>query len=289
MTVISEVVIIDNNEDGDILTSRSNSSYRVAAQNVLNGAFIGVLLGVILAYIGEVRVTFLLLVFIFLICTVAGTFRVTRHLLNVIMSLIALILVLCLFTNMLKKPLNALVINQAPAKADAIVVLGGSVQCGSHSLESSSLTRLTKGLELWRAGYASLLTVSEQSGLIGDAQCPKMSGLEQEYIQALYPINGPKVLTLKNVTTTRDEVARVKEYAQQRGWKKVIMVTTPTHSKRALGWFKQAGIETISVNAPETRFDMTLPLASDRLAALKTVSYEWTSRLKAGAGGTPQR
>jgi uncharacterized SAM-binding protein YcdF (DUF218 family) len=178
---------------------------------------------------------------------------------------------------------------QAPTRADAVVVLGGGVQCGSAVLEASSLTRLIRGLELWQAGDAPVLTVSQQSGLIGPPDCPKMSDLERAQIAALYPQGGPEVLTLARVTTTKDEAARVREYARQRGWTRILLVTTPSHSRRAAALFRAGGLDVVSVPAREVRFDDTLPTPLDRLWALRILAYEWTSRVKNALGGTPER
>ena len=40
---------------------------------------------------------------------------------------------------------------------------------------------------------------------------------------------------------------------REKGWKTLIVVTTPAHSKRAAAVIEQQGIEVISVPATETR------------------------------------
>lgn len=256
---------------------------------ILGSAAIACALAVLASFLGEVRAPAGLLLLLIVLAAVAGAFRISRLVLQVGAGLLAAALALALLTPILRAPLQALTLAQSPVKADAIVVLGGGVQCGSRTLESSSLTRLIGGLKLWRAGYAPMLTVSEQSGLIGSPNCPKMSVLEREYIRALYPQGGPEVLTLRNVTTTRDEAARVKEYATQRGWKQILLVTSPSHSRRAQALFQSYGIQAVSVPAAEIRYDEGLPLPSDRLVAVRLLTYEWLSRLKAAIGGTPER
>lgn len=258
-------------------------------RGLLTGLAIGSALAVFAAFLGEVRAPSGPLLVFMAVCGLAGIYRASRLLLQVGAALLALLVALCLLTPVLRGPLKSLTLAQAPVQADAIVVLGGGVQCGARALESSSLTRLVTGLKLWRAGYAPVVTVSEQSGLLDDPTCPKMSVLESEYIRGLYPTGGPEVLTLRNVTTTRDEAQRVSEYARARGWGRVLLVTTPSHSRRAAGIFQGYGVKVVSVPAAETRFDETLPLPSDRLAALRVLLYEWLSRLKMRLGGTPER
>nr|WP_157465231.1 YdcF family protein [Deinococcus apachensis] len=253
------------------------------------GAVMGAALAVLAAYLGEIRGTVPVLLVLIMAGGVAGAFVWTRRVLKVGAAVLALLLALCLLTPVLRAPLAALTLAQRPVRADAIVVLGGGVQCGTRVLESSSLARLVRGLELWRDGYAPVLTVSEQSGLLGPADCVKMSELERAQVSTLYPSGGPQVLTLRHVTTTRDEAARVRDLARARGWRRVLLVTSPSHSRRAARLFAAYGVTAVSVPAGETRYDLTLPLPADRLAALKTLLYEGLSRAVASVGGTPER
>lgn len=259
---------------------------------MLGGAAIGAALSTLAAFLGEVRAPEGLLLFLIMAGGLAGAFAVSRRILYLGAGALSLLLALCLLTPVLRVPLDALTLSQPPQKADAIVILGGGVQCGTRGLESSSQTRLLAGLALWRAGYAPVVTVSEQSDLFSST-CPKMSAIEREVIRALYPLGGPDVVTLGNVTTTRDEAARVRDLAGDRNWKQILLVTSPSHSRRATGIFaaqlEAGGVSVVSVPAPETRFDATLPLPSDRLYALRTVLYEGLSRVKLIVGGTPER
>ncbi|WP_229723246.1 YdcF family protein [Deinococcus aerolatus] len=255
---------------------------------VRGGAAIGAALGTLAAFLGEIRAPEGLLLLLIVAGALAGAFAVGRRILSVGAGGLALLLSLCLLTPVSRGPLNALVLAQLPQQADAIVILGGGVQCGTRTLEGSSQARLLAGLELWRAGFAPVVTVSEQSDVFS-ATCPKMSDIEREIIRALYPQGGPEVLTLTSVTTTRDEAARVRELAGQRNWTRILLVTSPSHSRRAAGIFAAQGLNVVSVPAPETRFDYTLPLPSDRLRAVQVVLYEWLSRAKQSVGGTPER
>lgn len=253
------------------------------------GLLIGGALSVLAAFLGDVRATTGVVLLLTSLCGLLGIYRPTRLLLQAGASALVILVFLCLLTPVLRGPLAALTLREAPVQADAVVVLGGGVQCGTRALESSSLTRLISGLRLWREGLAPVITVSEQSGLLGEQHCPKMSVLEREYIRTLYPTHGPEVLTLRNVTTTRDEARRVSEYAKQRGWTRVLLVTSPSHSRRAAGIFRTYGMKVVSVPAPEVRFDETLPYPDDRLYALRTLVYEGLSRVKFSLGGTPER
>lgn len=278
--------VLEPKINSDLPVRRSRTEWW---RGLLLGLAIGCALGVLAAFLDKVRVPSSMLIGIIFLCGLAGAFRVTRLLLAWGAGLLAALLCFCLLTPVLRGPLNALILAQPPTKADAIVVLGGGVQCGTRTLESPSFARLMRGLELWRAGYAPALTMSEQSNLLGSPTCPKMNVLEGEIVRQLYPQGGPELLTLRNVTTTRDEAARVRDYARERGWQRILLVTSPSHSRRAAALFGSYGLNVVSVPAQELQFDTTLPLPADRLAALRVVLYEWLSRAKSAVGGTPER
>lgn len=270
-------------------TSRLPERWRPQPRGLWTGLALGAALAVAATFLGEVRGTPLVLGLCLLLGLVAGLFAPLRQLLAGSLRVAALVTLFCLLTPVLRPPLEALIVSETPVRADAIVVLGAGVQCRTETLNGSGLSRLVRGLGLWQAGYAPVLTVSEQSGLLGEKGCPKISDLQRAQIAALYGENGPPTLTLANVTTTRDEAARVRDLARQRGWERVLLVTSPWHSRRAQALFRSYGINAVSVPAQETGFDLTLPTPADRLAALRVVLYEGLSRVKAGVGGTPER
>ncbi|WP_189007938.1 YdcF family protein [Deinococcus malanensis] len=256
---------------------------------MLQGAALGCALATLAAFLGEVRMPAPLVLLLIIAGAVAAWFPLTWRVMQVGCVLLAGVLALCLLTPVLRAPLRALILAESPVPADAIVVLGGGVQCGTRTQAPGSAARLMRGLELWRAGYAKVVTVSEPSGLIGPADCPRLSALQRDQITALYPRGGPEVLTLLRVTTTRDEAARVRRLAEARSWERVLLVTSPSHSRRAAGLFRSYGLNVASVPASEPLFDTTLPLPSDRLYALRVLLYEGLSRVKARLGGTPER
>lgn len=256
---------------------------------LLAGWAIGGAVATLAAFLGELRATPALLLAVVVGCGALAAWSRTRLALFWSSGALALLVLLCLLTPLLRGPLNALIERQPPQKADVIVILGGGVKCGSHHLGASSAARLQQGLALWRAGYAPAVTLSQQSGLLGPPDCPKISQLSQDNIGALYGENGPKVHLLSQVVTTRDEAARVRQLAQQHGWKRILLVTSPTHSRRAKALFERYGLTVTSTPAPEYTYDLTLPLPQDRLFALQAVLYESISRLKMRLGGTPER
>jgi hypothetical protein len=88
----------------------------------------------------------------------------TRRILITLTLLVGFLLAVCVFTPALQPVQRFLDVTQLPSRADVIVILGGGLHCGSTDLESSSLARTTKGLALWKAGYAPTITISDTTG-----------------------------------------------------------------------------------------------------------------------------
>ncbi|WP_337867230.1 YdcF family protein [Meiothermus sp.] len=200
--------------------------------------------------------------------------------------LCALLIAAVVFTPLTRVLTEGLIVNEVPQKADLIVVLGGGMHCGAGELEASSLARLEKGLELWRAGYAPRITLSDTVGeIFGDARCPSLGRVAAQRVQALHGDEGPEILFLPQMRTTRTEALAVAELVRARGYRRVLLVTTPTHSRRAVGAFRKLGLEVVSVVSTEPRFDMTLTKSADRLRALTPVTREYLGLLTYGLRG----
>jgi len=192
----------------------------------------------------------------------------------------ALLVAVVLFTPAMRVLHGGLVVAEAPQPADAIVVLGGGMHCGAGELEASSLSRLEKGLELWRAGYAPRLTLSDTVGeIFGDVRCPSLGQVAERRVQALFGLEGPEVVLLPQMRTTRTEAMAVARLAQERGWSGVLLVTTPAHSRRASGAFRKLGLSVVSVVSSESRFDVALQAPADRLQALTPLVREYLGLL----------
>lgn len=220
------------------------------------------------------------LLLLWLLGTLLGLTALSFRFLVAVAALMALFLAALLFTPLLLHLERALVISEAPHPTDLIVILGGGMQCGTGDLEASSLARLEKGLELWKAGYAPRITLSDVDGeIFGDQACPSLGYEAQQRVQALYGAAGPEIVMLPRMRTTRTEALATAKVVRERGWRSVLLVTTPTHSRRAAAIFRAQGLEVTSVPSSEPRFDMTLRLPIDRLRALAVVSREYAGLL----------
>ncbi|GHG05757.1 hypothetical protein GCM10017783_17940 [Deinococcus piscis] len=194
---------------------------------------------------------------------------------------LALLYAAALFTPLVPRTLSALTEAQAPAPADAIIVLGGGLSCAEGTLEPASAARLSRGLDLWRAGYADTLVFSSQSDVLTPPECPRMSDLQAAQVRRWFD-SPPRILTLQNVTDTADEARRAARLEAEHSWTRVLLVTSPSHSARAAALFRrELKAEVRSVPAEEWRFSLSGETAQGRLAGLNVVLYEGLSRVKA--------
>ncbi|WP_261663695.1 YdcF family protein [Deinococcus sp. Marseille-Q6407] len=210
-----------------------------------------------------------------------GLWRPGRWLLRALLGAAALVYAAALFTPLVPHAMAALTEAQAPAPADAIIVLGGGLNCAEGTPAPASAARLSRGIDLWRAGYAETLVLSSQSDVLSPASCPRLSDLEAAQLRRWFAVP-PRLLTLQNVTDTADEARQAAGLEAQHGWKRVLLVTSPSHSARAAALFRrELKAEVLSVPAEEWSFSPSGLTAYDRLRGLNVVLYESLSRVKA--------
>ncbi|HEY0376152.1 MAG TPA: YdcF family protein [Pyrinomonadaceae bacterium] len=135
-----------------------------------------------------------------------------------------------------------LVVRAEMARADALVVLSG----GSFYEE-----RARHAAELFAAGRAPRVVLTDD-GLQGPwsnekERNPSYAELEAEELGHAGVGAESVEFVPERVSSTYDEAVRVRDYARGRGWRSVLVVTSPYHSRRALwAWrsvFRGSGIE----------------------------------------------
>jgi uncharacterized SAM-binding protein YcdF (DUF218 family) len=134
---------------------------------------------------------------------------------------------------------------------DAVVLLGGSHEFSNYGVNSiefggatdriitaAELVRLKKGEALVIGGgeYSS----SGQTGLHGQ--------LIAEWLESWKPFDSP-IHVLGYSSNTKDEADQTKVLAEKNGWKKIILVTSANHMRRAEALFKKTGLEVVSVGS----------------------------------------
>jgi len=134
---------------------------------------------------------------------------VIRRLLLVLAVLVGLWLVMCLVLFVLPHQPTP------PARVDAVVVLSGALN-----------NRLDPALELIRKGEAPVLAIS---GALQDPRWHKARALCRQGHVA-----GARVVCFEPVPfSTRGESRAVARLARQRGWNKIVVVTSTFHVTRA--------------------------------------------------------
>jgi uncharacterized SAM-binding protein YcdF (DUF218 family) len=161
--------------------------------------------------------------------------------------------------------------------ADAVVVLGGGFQAFTNSYIPIKLgesgDRLLTGIALVREGKGRVLVLGGGGRKKGDGRKeigerrgrPEIAAKERtERIEAdmeLEPIDAEagkkwvedwklvpnQVEILGACKNTRDEALHTEAMAREKGWKKILLVTSAWHMRRALPTFRNTGLEVIPV------------------------------------------
>ncbi|MBK8227025.1 MAG: YdcF family protein [Flavobacteriales bacterium] len=165
--------------------------------------------------------------------------------------LAAVLMALWLARVPLMRALGNWLIEEDPlAQADAIVVLGGA-----------PIERAPVGSQLLRAGWAPRLLFTggitdERLQLYGIARTEAALGLDAALLDSAQ--RGQAVL-LEVGTSTQEEAIAVRDFAVENSLRKVIVVTTEFHTRRAGKVFRKAlapaGVEVLVRAAPGKDYD----------------------------------
>jgi len=164
-----------------------------------------------------------------------------------------------------------LIVENTAAPADAIFVLSSDVQHDDEPT-ATALARGTRGLELLGLGLAPRLFLSELS---------PPAGSFKRYLVASATKLGMRdpsaIVDVGFVYNTHDEALRLAKLFRENGWQRLLLVTSPVHSRRAAAVFLRAGVpEVISVPSIETLYDLQrLRHPDDKLEAFGAIAHEW--------------
>ncbi|MBL9215674.1 MAG: YdcF family protein [Opitutaceae bacterium] len=186
----------------------------------------------------------------------------------------------------------------APA-ADAVVVLGGifgpPAPPGFAGNVAEPGERLEAGIRLWAAGRAPLLVFT--GGRIPGNGREVVEGELCREEAGRRGVPAAAMLVTAEVGNTADEARAVAALVRERGWKRVILVTTGWHMPRARLLFGRTGAEVVPFPV-DFRRDRSRPLTAldfvpkaDALANTETAlreAYGWAfywaaRRVKGGA------
>lgn len=135
------------------------------------------------------------------------------------------------------------------AKADAIIVLGAAAYDAKPSPVFQE--RIRHGLDLYEAGYAPLLIFTGGYGGSGarfsESQVARRYALKQG-------VPAKAILIETQSRNTVQNLVEAKRLMDQRGLRRVIIVSDPLHMARALRLSRAMGIDALASSTPSTRF-----------------------------------
>jgi uncharacterized SAM-binding protein YcdF (DUF218 family)/glycosyltransferase involved in cell wall biosynthesis len=152
-------------------------------------------------------------------------------------------------TNLVWWAAEPLKLSAPPSKADAIVVFAGGVG-ESGRAGGGAQERLKQAIDLYRGGYAPYLVFS--SGFV-------YSFHEADAMRALAIDQGVPagVIALEErATNTYQNVRNVDEILRDHRWRKILLISSPYHMRRALlVWHKQAPeVEVVPTPSTQSQF-----------------------------------
>jgi len=151
--------------------------------------------------------------------------------------------------------------------ADIVYVFASRIQ-GDGDPSTDAMSRLLKGIELVADGRAPRLAVSE---------IPPPNGRYLPIARLWMETFAPRgqVLSVGSTVNTHDEALAVARLCRERGWRRVLAVTSPTHARRAAATLETQALEVISAPAIETNFDLErLVWPDDRRQAFAAIAHE---------------
>lgn len=161
--------------------------------------------------------------------------------------LVALLLLITAYTGRrLWLPIcgTALVVSDPLLRADAIVPLAGDAE------------RLGYSVELFQEGYADWFVLTNMP-----IAAPETTYAELMRRQVLaWGVTDDRIVLLTElVQSTYEEALRVRQLAEERGWRSVLVVTSPYHSRRSRhilrDVFRGSGIEVSVVAVQDSWYD----------------------------------
>jgi uncharacterized SAM-binding protein YcdF (DUF218 family) len=185
------------------------------------------------------------------------------------LAALAIAVVYTPLVSMLSKPLVRR--DVLPARVDAIATLSNGVALDGR-MRSTTLDRVLSGLDLARAGTASVVLVSEERHHRGGRLVSDSADLRE--VAGRFG-SSTEVIFVDSVSSTRAEALQMRRVAWPRGWRTVAVVTAPLHSRRACATFEAVGFKVVC--APAVSRDNVVPAAQtprDRLRTFRSWLYE---------------
>jgi len=174
----------------------------------------------------------------------------------------------------LERPYRTVNLRAVP-QADAVVVPGGGVrysQLAPHRLDlTDAADRISTGVELVRLGKAPNLVLGGATRTVRGQELSEPE-LTRQWLASL-PLTGVPMFILPDCHNTHDEALNTSALVKQWHWKRVLLVTSAYHMRRAAAVFQAAGVPVACVGCD---FQTGLGGASDggRVIAPQMAGFE---------------
>ncbi|WP_407542113.1 YdcF family protein (plasmid) [Deinococcus radiomollis] len=173
------------------------------------------------------------------------------------------------YTPLLHVVLAVMVRREHPVQADAIVVLGGGVNCATSKFLPVTQRRFDRGFQLWQAGYAPVLVFSQQSRRTLGPDCPTDATVATRLIHLALPGQSVPIEVLPDVVDTFDEARATANLVRKHHWTRILLVTSNWHSRRAAQLFQRQGIVLTSTPTQEPVPSGFVPTIDERHTLLR--------------------
>ena len=172
-----------------------------------------------------------------------------------------------MYTPLVEPSLKGWLRREPVGKAEAVVVLASDINTDG-TLTDKAQQRFMQGFRLLGQGYAPRLVLTRMA--IREQTYQREIRDQMRALRLRFPIDevGP-------VWNTRDEAVVVARLARERGWKRLILVTHPSHMRRAEAVFEKAGVPVLASPCTEGEYDLgNLSQPDHRLFAFRDWLHE---------------
>jgi uncharacterized SAM-binding protein YcdF (DUF218 family) len=127
---------------------------------------------------------------------------------------------------------------------DAVLVLGGGVDVSDDGAPTLTAAggRVVLAVRLYHAGKTRLLAASGPFVLLADDTATSTAAATGLIWREL-GVPEESIVLLEGPRSTTDEVLALKRAAAERGWRRVGLLTSPWHLRRAMGLCRRYGVE----------------------------------------------
>jgi len=219
----------------------------------LIGLAVGALAGLTIEDLGLVSVASFwgdpgpLVVVCALACALLWTTRL-RRLTGLTVAALGVLWLLVAFTPLASWLADGLVRRDPPSAADAVFVHASNIY-PTGELSSTAVSRVLHGVELVAEHQAPVLLLSDLKGPYPSYVGATKALLENLGIAAeVQPVG-------KNLNT-HEEALSLARLCNERGWKRVLVVTSPYHTRRACAAVEHEGLSVVCSPSAENNFDI---------------------------------